>query len=76
MYLLAAPLIPWAALCCLCCLCFLGTAAPGGQATDSGLRFGAAMAPALGVFICALFGVLWLSPLALLLMGGAALAAG
>ncbi|CAM3253716.1 hypothetical protein DESA109040_05195 [Deinococcus saxicola] len=71
--LLAAPLIPWAAL---CCLGFLGTAAPGGQATDSGLRFGAAMAPAMGVFVCALFGVLWLAPLVLLLLGGAALAAG
>lgn len=69
--LLAAPLVPWAAL---CCLRFLGTAAPGGQVTDSGLRFGAAMAPALGVFVCALFGVSWLAPLVLLLLGGAALA--
>lgn len=71
--LLAAPLMPWAAL---CCLGFLGTAAPGGQVTDAGLRFGAAMAPAMGVFLCALFGVLWLTPLILLLLGGATLAAG
>lgn len=66
-----ALVMPWAAL---CCLLWLGDATPRGQTSREQLRFGAAFAPAMAVFVCGLFGVAWLAPLTVLSLGGVALA--
>jgi hypothetical protein len=67
--MLTALLLPWAAL---SCLTWLGQPQPGGPPLEL-LRLGAALAPILGAVLCSAGGVLWLTPLVLLLLGGASL---
>lgn len=62
-------LLPWAAL---GCLAWLGTAAPGGPVTQDQLRFAAGLAPLMGAFVVSTLGEAWAAPLAVLLIGSAA----